>query len=207
MHINEFNQVQNSLLKAREERALIQRDIILRSGKPLVCMSIVSPGPIKDSVRHRTALLLALNQLELSLAEKKMPIKERYARISAAGPEVFLSILGEPSHIKHICIEIESRLSWGRLLDLDVYILEEKMQGTEVIPIIRPLHREELGYPPRSCIVCGEPAFQCITERKHTLSELLIASDKLLKTIPITPLFPQWLENDMQTKREMLYAF
>ena len=207
MHIDEFNQVRNSLLKAREERAFIERDIILHSGKPLVCMSIVSPGPIKDSICHRTALLLALNQLELSFAEKKMPIKERYARISAAGPEVFLSILGEPSHIKHICIETESRLSWGRLLDLDVYMLEKKPEGTEVVNIIRPLHREELGFPPRSCLVCGKPAFQCMTERKHTLGELLIASNKLFKTIPITPNLPQWLENDMQTKREMLYAF
>jgi triphosphoribosyl-dephospho-CoA synthase len=66
-------------------------------------------------------------------------------------------------------VALEARDPAGRLLDLDVY----RPDGTQV-------DRAQLGLPQRACLLCAEPARECIRAQRHSLAELQARVDTLL---------------------------
>ncbi len=71
---------------------------------------------------------------------------------------------------------IEAENPSARLLDVDVY----RPDGSQV-------DRASLGLPPRSCLLCAEPARECILLRRHSNPELLERVDSLLRPFVPSP--------------------
>ena len=63
---------------------------------------------------------------------------------------------------KRRMVEIEEGFALGRLLDIDVM--------AKGVPKIS---RQQLGLPPRRCLVCGEMAAACARSRRHDIKEIL----------------------------------
>jgi holo-ACP synthase len=74
--------------------------------------------------------------------------------------------------MKETCVALESALPWGRLIDLDVY----DAAG-------RPVTRQALGLPERTCLVCDEPARDCMRFGRHSEAELRVRVEALLRLL------------------------
>ena len=78
--------------------------------------------------------------------------------------------------VKKATVAIETANPSARLLDVDVY----RPDGSAV-------DRATLGLSPRSCLVCAEPARECILLRRHSQAELLKHVDTLLQPFAQLP--------------------
>ena len=74
-----------------------------------------------------------------------------------------------PREAKYLAMALEQGHPASRLLDLDVYAPD----GSQV-------DRAALGLPPRACLLCEEPAVDCIRLRRHAPEELRRHAEGLL---------------------------
>ena len=72
--------------------------------------------------------------------------------------------------LKRMAVSLESAHPLGRLADID--ILTETGKSVS---------RTDLGLPPRSCFLCGEPAALCRRSKKHAQGELAAFIGALLR--------------------------
>jgi len=150
------------MLVAREDRAARQSAALARFGQPLVSISVVMPGPMKDGSLPRHVLELAQQQLIALARRRKWPVLSREVRRPETGPEAIYVIAVKPVVLKAATVELEDEHPLGRLWDLDV-----------IAPGQGKLSRRALALPARRCLVCDRPAFECGRSRRHPLDELL----------------------------------
>jgi len=150
------------MLAAREQRAARQAAALARFRKPLVSMTVVMPGPVKDGRVPRRLLAEALHELEAMSKARDWRILAGEALWKQTGPEAIYVLDVDAQILKSATVELEDHHPIGRLWDLDV-----------IAPGQRHLSRRDLGLSPRSCLVCGQPAHACSRSRRHPLEELL----------------------------------
>ena len=152
------------MLAAREQRAARQVDALTRFDKPVVSMTVVMPGPVKDSWLSRRVLAEALQEVEAASETRgwRMPSREMLWR--KTGPEALYVVDTDARILKAAMVELEDDQPLGRLWDLDV-----------IAPRQGGLSRHDLGLPARRCLICERPAHVCGRSRAHPLEELLNA--------------------------------
>jgi holo-ACP synthase CitX len=156
----------SDVLAARDARAaLIARLCAQRDGgghptppRTLVFASLAVPGPDKAPDGGGIALACGVDALRRTLAGA--PWGELDRGTDALGPWAAVAVAADPEPVKRAAAGIEGSLPFGRVLDLDVY-------GDDG----RPVDRAGLGLPPRLCLVCEEPARECISRRRHAGGE------------------------------------
>jgi triphosphoribosyl-dephospho-CoA synthase len=155
-------------LEARDGR---QRELDLCLGQAgpeaasILFLSTNVPGPDKQRPGISRLLREALAQAREALGLRFLgtgrdllgPFHIGYSRVP-------------PMAAKRAAMAMEAALPAGRLLDLDVY----RPDGSQV-------GRAGLALPPRPCLVCPEPARECILLRRHSRRELLARVDALLE--------------------------
>jgi holo-ACP synthase len=149
------------MLERRDARVATQRTFLERFNQPLVQLTLVNPGPVKDTAQACFVFELGLTALHDALAcagHTVLAIEEAYL---TTGPEALLAVNGEPLAIKSICMAMEDRHPLGRLWDVDVMGLEG-----------RSVSRKQLDLPPRPCLVCDQPAHACARSGLHALADL-----------------------------------
>jgi holo-ACP synthase len=150
------------ILASREHRAACQVAALARFQKPLVSMTVVMPGPVKDGPLPRTVLAEALREVHAALSTRNWPVLWREGRWSHTGPEgIYVVDVEAAQLLKAAAVELEDRHPPGRLWDLDV-----------IAPGQRMLSRQQIGLLPRRCLVCERPAAECGRARRHSLQEL-----------------------------------
>jgi holo-ACP synthase len=159
------------MLCAREERVARQATALARFGKPVVSMTVVMPGPVKDGALPRTVLNEALRAMQVLSSTSKWPVLWREFRQHDAGPEALLVISAEPQLLKTATVGLEDQHPLGRLWDLDV-----------IVPGPHILSRSQQGLPPRRCLLCERPATECGRARRHTTQELLDVIQTIAKS-------------------------
>jgi holo-ACP synthase len=157
------------MLAAREQRAARQAAALARFDKPLVSMTVVIPGPVKDGWLPRRVLAEALQELEAVSSARHWPILAREVWWQETGPEALYVMDVDAQLVKSATVELEDQHPLGRLWDLDV-----------IAPGPRRLSRQELGSPARRCLVCERPAHACGRSRRHPLQELLHTIGKIV---------------------------
>lgn len=75
----------------------------------------------------------------------------------------------DPLAVKRLCIGIEESHPAGRLLDLDVYS-----------PASGQIGRASLALPARRCLLCEQPAVDCMRTRRHAIGEVIAQAHELL---------------------------
>lgn len=157
------------LLAARDSRAARQRELLAQYGCPVVsfCMNIA--GPVKQSPAICRGFREGQERLSAALGAARLPVAFCEERIAATGCEALWVVDGPVQQLKEVCMEIEERDALGRLFDLDVLALG----GGK-------LSREDLGFPPRPCLICGQRGKGCASRRLHTVRELQEKTDDIL---------------------------
>ncbi len=148
----------DQLLDSRDKRALYQRQLLERFPEgSLVCLTVQLPGPVKRDSRS-----LVIGGAGLSALLNRFGSHVSYAEVKdlETGYEAYLMVAQPALEVKRACCRLEREHPLGRLMDMDV-------MGRE-----GPVSREQLGLPPRQCLLCSQPARYCMRARTHTPEEL-----------------------------------
>lgn len=156
-------------LGARDVR---QQDLLRALAQPfrasmasVLFLSTNVPGPEK----LRPGLVRLVEQALADLAEA-LPLEIVVSRTDLLGPFRLARVTAPAEVAKRIGVALEGREPAHRLLDIDVY----RLDGTQV-------DRAQLGFPPRTCLLCSEPVGDCIRLQRHGLAELKARVDVLLQ--------------------------
>lgn len=152
----------NEMLDCRERRAGRQKAILSRFSTPLVSVTLVWPGKVKDTDAARYVMEQALRALDNALA--KQNILYRHCEYFTTGAETIYSVMMDAAALKQLCVRLENTHPLGRLWDIDV--IDKNNQ---------PVSRFAIGLPARCCLLCAEPAHICVRSRTHNLNHLLNA--------------------------------
>jgi len=88
------------------------------------------------------------------------------------GETQILVINDDPINIKKKAVELEESHALGRLFDIDVI----DMNGC-------PVSRTSIGFESRLCLICDQPALECVRAQRHELSDVLAVIYGLTKDI------------------------
>lgn len=176
----ELADLRRDLLAARDARQVRLDAFIARASgtRCVVAITTSIPGPDKKLDGTEVLIGAVLEQLDtlgwLGFASGRrrvgrggaggfpgaFPIPHDHGD-DVLGEFIFFALDVEPRVVKRRYALIENHVPWGRLLDIDVYDAEG-----------RPVSRADVGLPPRECLLCAEPARECMRLGRHAEAEL-----------------------------------
>ena len=161
--------VQN-MMDARDARAQRQHAWAREYGVPMVFLTMNIAGPVKVTPLIEQGFDMAVRKITAQLARHGAGITA-WERISACtGMEMIWAVAFDALKIKRMMADVEERESFGRLLDIDVIDVDG-----------RKISRDEIGMPPRLCLICGCDAMACARSRAHTVEALFEKTEAILK--------------------------
>lgn len=155
----------NSLLAAREQRQAALLDALRAAPEALVFLSLNIAGQDKWPVGAERLFDWALRETLAACVQSSPAVLAHDALGSYAivvGPSAALEL-------KRRMVSIESAKAAARLVDLDVY----DASGIQI-------GRQELGLAPRTCLLCAEPAVDCMRAKRHPVEEVIARTHELL---------------------------
>ncbi len=150
------------VLVNRERRVRRRHAALSNFHRPVLTVSLVLPGPLKDFAETRILMDEAVRALDEIAKERGWPVLDLQLYPAATGPEAILVIDAEAAALKRAAVALEERHTLGRLWDMDVVDA-----GGD------PISRRALGLQPRRCLICEEEAHACARSRAHPVPELL----------------------------------
>ena len=159
----------DALLAAKERRAARQADWLKHYQQPVISLTLVTPGEIKDSLRYRNTMGVALQMCDQLLWENRWQVLDRQVLWLPTGHEALWCVAHPAAEIKAHCAELEQTHPLGRLWDLDVICPENGHVG-----------RQSLGSHLRRCLICDEPAHACSRSRKHPVEQVVARVEKMI---------------------------
>ena len=149
------------LLLSRDARAARQRQWLEAfPGQTLLCLTVQPPGPEK---RTHESLVIGEAGLEALKELFGSRVKQWEAWDLETGYEAFLLVDYPPQASKRTAVQLEQTHPLGRLMDVDV------LWGFPP----QAVGREQLGLPPRQCLLCPREVRFCMRAGTHTKEELL----------------------------------
>lgn len=142
------------MLDARDRRAERQKRF-LETSPVLICLTMNIPGSIKTSTEILAAFREGVRHVQSAVGARPI-LYEAFT-----GPEAYVPLNADAEAVKREMCRIEDEEPLGRLFDLDILTGNGEKHG-----------RSALGFSPRSCLLCGKPAFACARSRAHSVSEL-----------------------------------
>lgn len=156
-------------LAAKECRAARQADWLKCYQQPIISLTLVTPGTVKNSLRYRNTMGVALQMCDQLLWENRWPVRDRQILWLPTGPEAMWSVAHNAPEIKAHCVALEQSHPLGRLWDLDVICSQDGHVG-----------RLSLGLHMRRCLVCDEAAHVCSRSRKHPVGQVVGSVEKII---------------------------
>ena len=156
------------ILDARETRAFRQNELLSMAGAgSVISFSMNIAGAIKSF-----PLALAAFEEGLGLLKDRIPsdwILHMEEKRAVTGPEALFVLAAAPMTVKQLTAAIEESHPLGRLFDMDVIGLDR-----------RSVSRSALGFPPRTCLICGDNAKACARSKKHSIELVLWHTAQML---------------------------
>jgi holo-ACP synthase len=159
----------DELLASRDARQARQQAWQAQYATPLISLTTVAPGPVKDSELTRRIFNHGLRTLRQLLAVSEWEIKRQSCLGLATGAEGLLAVAAPAQALKQAAIALEETHPLGRLWDIDILTPEGEI-----------LSRSALALPARRCLLCGQDARVCARERAHPVADLLSRMEVLL---------------------------
>lgn len=158
-----------AMLHAREQRLKLQTNLLESYGNTLVSFTLNMVGAHKVFPLSVKTYEYGKTQIAMRLQGYGIPLIETKELREHTGYECFFVVKGEGKQVKQILTPLEEFSSLGRLFDIDVIDVDGKK-----------LSREEIGFPPRRCLLCDETAFVCSRSRRHSVEELWLFEVQLM---------------------------
>lgn len=159
----------SDMLESREQRQARQHQWLTEYSNTLISLTIVAPGPIKDSELTRRIFNLACQSITSLITENHWIVSASQSFDLPTGAEALIALNVPAELIKQSVIQLEQTHPVGRLWDIDVIDKHGHI-----------LSRTEQGLAVRSCLVCAEDARVCARERRHSFDELTQAMNALV---------------------------
>lgn len=156
--------LQTELLAARDAREAVLGALLANTPGTLVMVSSALPGPDKTPPGSAALFAWGLAELHRRLGDGV----DLAGGEDLLGPYRVVASALDARWVKTHCLAIEAASPAARLLDLDVY--------TEGVR----LGRADIGEAARRCLLCEQPAADCIRLRRHSLEALLERVHELL---------------------------
>lgn len=128
-------------------------------------LSLNIPGPEKAPPGAEALFSWVMRELVSAFPQRLVICETR----DLLGPYAILGVDGDPSAVKRRCVDLESGQPASRLIDLDVYARDGAQVG-----------RAALGLAARSCLVCDQPAVDCMRTGRHSFNETIGKVHELL---------------------------
>ncbi|ADD68355.1 holo-ACP synthase CitX [Denitrovibrio acetiphilus DSM 12809] len=161
----QLEELKNKLLLARDSREQHLSEYLRTCSGSVVMISLNIPGQDK-----KPAGVLEIFQHACETVHEKLSAVDCVSVEDEAGYYAILMCSKDTEKTKRIAVEIEESSKAARLLDIDVY----NANGEQA-------DRKSLGLPPRQCLVCGQPAADCMRNKRHDANTIINAAEKLLK--------------------------
>lgn len=158
------------MLNARDRRAFTQQNLLKTYQMPMISFTMNIAGPVKNNELIRNGFELGKRWLKERLRAQNITWIHEEEIHENTGNEAYFMISQDPLTIKQITSELEDDSELGRLFDLDVL----NKDGEKI-------DRTELGFPPRTCLICKSPAKACARSRTHTVAELQARTWEILE--------------------------
>ncbi|EDW0104297.1 citrate lyase holo-[acyl-carrier protein] synthase [Salmonella enterica subsp. salamae serovar 6,7:z:1,5] len=160
-----------NLLSARERRAERQKALLTRFHQPILSLTLITPGPVKDSIGYRHVMAEALRLADQLFWRCGWKVLHHEVHWLNTGSEALWAVEQEAQAIKTAVVELEEKHPLGRLWDFDV-----------ISPGGKPLSREDYGAPARKCLICQRTSHLCCRSRKHSLPELTAHIEEMIRS-------------------------
>lgn len=148
------------MLQARDRRQMRQRELAGKwPGSSLVIFTVVAPGEEKSNRNTRVVAGAGARVLAGEFAADACLWEELDL---PTGYELWIVSPVAPLEAKRRVCAIENSHPLGRLMDIDVI-------GED----LRPISRTAVGFPERTCLVCGENARICMRAARHSYQDIL----------------------------------
>ncbi len=158
------------LLASREQRVQRQRDALAQWKKPLVSVTLVIPGPQKNSEMAKIIMNEAINEINHLCSNQSWSVTSFFEISPTTGPEALYVVDADARTLKQALAEMEEVHQLGRLWDLDVIDQNGKI-----------ISRRELGMEHRKCLVCNQPGHTCARSSAHPLPEIMRVIEEKVK--------------------------
>lgn len=159
----------DALLAAKESRAARQTDWLTHYQQPVISLTLVTPGNVKDSIRYRNTMGVALQACDQMLWENGWTVLDRRVLWLPTGPEALWCVAHQAPEIKAHCAALEQTHPLGRLWDMDV-----------ICPRDGHIGRLALGRAMRRCLICENSAHACARSRAHSPEEVVARVEKII---------------------------
>ncbi|CAK9886637.1 MAG: Apo-citrate lyase phosphoribosyl-dephospho-CoA transferase [Candidatus Erwinia impunctatus] len=157
------------MLAAREQRAWRQQAWLQQHPVPLISLTLVVPGSIKQSSGSQFLFQQAVTAITALCESAHYPLLRQQTCCSACGNEALFSVAADALSLKTACIDLENKHPLGRLWDIDI-----------ISPSGDILSRTTSHQADRRCLLCQESAHACARSRKHSVMDLIqVMEDKL----------------------------
>lgn len=151
----------DQMLERREARVASQRTWLARFRRPVVSLTLVAPGPIKDTAQSRFVFERGLAAIEAALATGGYRILAGEQAFFVTGPEALRAVDADAVMLKCALVAVEEQHPLGRLWDADV-----------IAPEGHSISRRHLDLPARRCLLCDLPGHACARSGAHPLADL-----------------------------------
>ena len=154
----------NSLLLARDQRQEMLAQALSEGHRTVAFLSLNLPGANKAPRGTAALFAWALREIQ-AICPPFQPLVESQ---DALGHFAIFASGRDPIEVKRIAVVLEESHPAARLLDLDVYCTSAQ------------LGRRELGLPARPCLLCDQPAVDCMRLKRHAPTEIITKAHELL---------------------------
>ena len=93
----------DALLAAKEQRAARQADWLAHYQQPVISLTLVTPGAVKDSIRYRNMMGVALQACDQLLWKHRWQTLDRQVLWLPTGPEALWCVAHPASEIRAMC--------------------------------------------------------------------------------------------------------
>lgn len=154
-----FAKLRSELLAARDAREAVLAALLDGASTTLVTVSSAVPGPAKTPPGSTALFAWGWRQLHQRLGGA---CQDLAGGEDALGPYRIAAVAVDPCRVKAVGLAIETAIPAARLLDVDVYAADGSRIG-----------RADIGQLARRCLLCAEPATDCIRLNRHSMERLL----------------------------------
>ncbi|MES9969607.1 MAG: citrate lyase holo-[acyl-carrier protein] synthase [Candidatus Thiodiazotropha sp.] len=161
-----YAKLQTEILLARDVREQVLSACQQTTEESLVFVSTAIPGRNKTPYGTYSLFHWALAEIERVFGSVRWQSNLSHDLL---GPYILFSTPRDPEETKQLCVEIEEAHPAARLMDLDVYSASVERLG-----------REDIGFPPRCCLLCDDLATNCIRTHRHDSKTLNAHVTRLL---------------------------
>lgn len=126
----------------------------------IITIQAIAPGPIKNSLAYKNLVNGAFKIITRDLGIRASRVEKLDL---PGGFGIIIALNGmDALLLKEKMVEIEEKLPWGRILDIDV------ISGG------KSLSRGDLNLKNRKCLICDLDAHLCARAANHSLNEILL---------------------------------